>query len=154
MSSSPAFLITDALPEHFSELQFLFLSPKTQFFGRHRKKMHLEDIFFKTYTTYRIIMQINERNPTFVGYAEVSNAPNLPALSDDLWLNFLDFHYSCNLPFNTTNTCFLNTFVYNNDYNPELLKQLLSEIFYRENKLKYILILECPDYRRYPEMCK
>ncbi|KAM7343044.1 cilia- and flagella-associated protein 61-like [Cochliomyia hominivorax] len=76
----------------------------------------------------------------------------MPALPDNLWMEFLNFHYCCNLPLSTTNTCFLNTFVYNSDFNPKMIKELLCEIFYRENKLRYILIAECPDYSRYQGM--
>ncbi|XP_065369067.1 cilia- and flagella-associated protein 61-like [Calliphora vicina] len=98
-----------------------------------------------------MLIQFSATNPYSIGYAEVSNAPNIPALPDDLWLDFLNFHYCYNLPLNPTNTCFLNKFVFNNSYNPEMIKQLLCEIFYRENKLRYIVVAECPDYRRYPE---
>ncbi|KAI8127370.1 Cilia- and flagella-associated protein 61 [Lucilia cuprina] len=109
----------------------------------------MSDIFFNNYITHRIVIQINANNSHIVGYAEISNSPNLPALPTDLWLDFIHFHYCCESPLSASNTYFLNTFVYNQHYNPEMLKKLLSEIFYRDNKLRYILIAECPDYTRY-----
>lgn len=145
------FFITNACSEKYNEIRKLFFSSMTKYFGYHRKRLTLEDVFFKTYKTDRILIQISATRPEIIGYAEISNAPYIPALAEDIWLEFLNFHYCCDLPLSVMNTLFLNTFVYHKVYNPEMLRQLLCEIFYRDNKLKYIVVMECPDYRRYPE---
>ncbi|XP_061388706.1 cilia- and flagella-associated protein 61-like [Musca vetustissima] len=82
-----------------------------------------------------------------IGYAEVNNAPSIPALPGDCWENWLGHHYCCQLPLSQGNTFFFNCFIYHKDYNPQLLQYVLCEIFQRENKIRYILAIESPEYR-------
>lgn len=151
MESDVKYIITNACPEDYNNIKKLFYSMKSEYFGRHRKTATLEDIFYSDYKAHRILIPITAAKHVIIGYAEVSNAPNIPALTGDLWLDFIAFHYCSELKLSATNTCFLNKFVYNTEYIPNMLTQLLCEIFYREDNMQYIIVLESPDYRVYPE---
>lgn len=145
-SNVQRFHITNATHEDFDVIFELFSSGKTHFFGETRRKAYSAEIFFSQYVTHRFLIHISEKNPMIIGYAEVSNSPYIPALPEDCWMSWLNYHYCPKLPLSGSNTYFFNTFIYNQEYNPDLVKQVLCEIFYRENKIRYVIVPQCPEY--------
>ncbi|XP_013110105.2 cilia- and flagella-associated protein 61-like [Stomoxys calcitrans] len=141
------FYIRDANPEDNNDIyEFFATGGNVCYFGETRRKLKKPKIYFSKYITHRIIVYLREEPCTIIGYAEISNAPYRPALPEDCWENWLSKHYCTQLPLNSGNTMFLNTFIYNKIHNPALLQEVLGEIFLRENKIRYVIVVQCPDY--------
>lgn len=141
------FRITTANPEDLDSIYQLFNCDKVRYFGEPKHKNRNRNEFFNKYVTYRFLIQIGETSAIPIGYAEMSNAPYMPALPEDCWENWLNRHYCTQLPLSRGNTFFFNSFVYNTLYNPPaLLRQVLCELFHRENKIRYIIVVQCPEY--------
>ncbi|XP_075169795.1 cilia- and flagella-associated protein 61-like isoform X2 [Haematobia irritans] len=142
-----SFHIKDAVPEDADRILKFSIASKVGYFGERRQNIPKEEKSFSKYITHRFIVfpDINQ-NSNFIGYAEISNSPCTPALPGDCWENWLSQHYCTQLPLNPSNSIFFNTFIYNKSYNPALLRKVLNEIFMRENKVRYIIAVQYPDY--------
>ncbi|XP_011293922.1 cilia- and flagella-associated protein 61-like isoform X1 [Musca domestica] len=146
------FYIIEAIADDFQRIVALLNLGRVRYFGASKRKIRSAEEFFKSYVTHRFLVEVQETKRTIIGYAEVSNTPHVPALPEDCWENWLKHHYCSPLPLSQGNTFFFNTFIYHRDYNPQLLQHVLCEIFQRENKIRYIIAVQCPEYGvKYPK---
>lgn len=154
MNKTDIFYVANATPKDYMEMTVFFNTPDLNFFGRLRKGKLLRVLFFSSYITHRLLIREYATFEVISGYAEISNCPIIPALPSSLWPDFVRFHYCCPLPLSPTNTMFLNTFFYITDNLSKMLHELLTEIFLRDNKVKFIVIFETPDYIAYHHISK
>uniref|UniRef100_A0A1A9Z0I7 DUF4821 domain-containing protein n=1 Tax=Glossina pallidipes TaxID=7398 RepID=A0A1A9Z0I7_GLOPL len=137
--------IKNASVEDFEEIVQFFFSKTIKFFGEPQGKQLSPQTYFSRYVSHRLLIRKLDGTNAIVGYAELNNSPYLPALLEDCWMDWLTFHYCTRLPLSVTNTYFFNTFVYNDSHNPQMLKQIVEEFFFRENKIRFIITAEAPD---------
>ncbi|XP_037895350.1 cilia- and flagella-associated protein 61-like [Glossina fuscipes] len=137
--------IKNASVEDFDEIVLFFFSPSIKFFGEPLGKQLSPQTYFSRYVSHRLLIRKIDATNAIVGYAELNNSPYMPALLEDCWMDWLTFHYCTRLPLSVTNTYFFNTFVYNDSHNPQMLKQIVEEFFFRENKIRFIITAEAPD---------
>ncbi|XP_073848569.1 cilia- and flagella-associated protein 61-like [Musca autumnalis] len=143
-----SFYITEATVEDFEKITKLLSAGKVRYFGASKRKIRSAQAFFQNYVTHRFLVEVinKEQQRIIIGYAEVNNSPYIPALPEDCWETWLRHHYCPQLPLSQGNTFFFNNFIYHKDYNPQLVQMVLCEIFQRENKIRYIIAVQCPEY--------
>uniref|UniRef100_A0A1A9V8M9 DUF4821 domain-containing protein n=1 Tax=Glossina austeni TaxID=7395 RepID=A0A1A9V8M9_GLOAU len=137
--------IDNASVEDFEEIVQFFSSKNIEFFGEPQGKQLSRQTYFSRYVSHRLLIRKVDAANAIVGYAELNNSPYIPALLEDCWMDWLTRHYCTRLPLSVTNTYFFNTFVYNDSHNPQMLKQIVEEFFFRENKIRFIIAAEAPD---------
>uniref|UniRef100_A0A1A9X2Z5 DUF4821 domain-containing protein n=1 Tax=Glossina brevipalpis TaxID=37001 RepID=A0A1A9X2Z5_9MUSC len=138
--------IRNANVEDFEAIINFLFAPSIKFFGEPQAKHFSAQTYFSRHVSHRLLIRKVDATNAIVGYAELNNAPYIPALLEDCWMDWLAFHYCTRLPLSVTNTYFFNTFIYNDSHNPQMLKQIVEEFFFRENKIRYIITPEAPDW--------
>lgn len=88
------FNIRNASPEDFEEIKSLFNARGSAYFGTTIKNYTTAEEFFSKYVTHRMVVRLQQfPKRRIAGYAEISHFPNIPALPEDCWLDWLNFHY-------------------------------------------------------------
>ncbi|XP_062128764.1 cilia- and flagella-associated protein 61 [Drosophila sulfurigaster albostrigata] len=110
---------------------------------------------FQEYQTHRLIASLHNAALNILAYAEFCIYPNIPVLSNDLWVQWLRGRFCVDLPITLMNTIFLNFCVYHKEHD-EILKLLLMEVFYREHKVNFLIIFRPPNFKpqEYEELNK
>uniref|UniRef100_W8BNN2 Uncharacterized protein C20orf26 n=1 Tax=Ceratitis capitata TaxID=7213 RepID=W8BNN2_CERCA len=131
----------------FGHISSMLRWKETRFFGPSPRSFYNAADFFMEYATHRIMVRLQRADVSLIGYAEFSYYPPLSALPPDCWMHWLKHHFclSKEFPLNWGDTMFFTRFIFNPRHNPMLLQRILIEIFHREFKIRYIVILQMPE---------
>ncbi|XP_030388035.1 cilia- and flagella-associated protein 61 isoform X2 [Scaptodrosophila lebanonensis] len=80
-----------------------------------------------------------------LAYSEFCTYPDISVLRSDNWIRWLNVRFCVDLPITLMNTMFFNYNIYNLDH-PETLKFVMSELFYREHRITYMITVKPPNY--------
>ncbi|KAH8327104.1 hypothetical protein KR074_002746, partial [Drosophila pseudoananassae] len=124
----------------------LIQTPGVKWFGNIRPKFHGSDSLFNCYQTHRMVAHSVETSK-LVAYAEFRTYPSITALPNDCWLEWLSVRYCLPIPISWLNTLFFNFCIYKSEF-PEVLAQVLQEVFYLENRATYFITVKMPNVKQ------
>ncbi|KAH8233343.1 hypothetical protein KR026_007225, partial [Drosophila bipectinata] len=142
MSSKTKIVILSAGIRDLRRIEDLFEAKGTWHIGN--KRTPPLGAIFHEHLTHRLLVFDSEETMVLLAYAEFSNHPPIPVLCNDLWLYWLEARFCLDLPISLINTMFLHFFICRNEY-PNMLKQVVQEVFYGEHKVNFIMVVRPPD---------
>ncbi|KAH8234415.1 hypothetical protein KR038_009519, partial [Drosophila bunnanda] len=141
-----SFEVFFAKVEDLEEINKLIWSPGVRWFGNIRPKYRGKKSLFQTYQTHRLLAR-NKTTSDLVAYAEFRNYPAVSALPSECWMEWLSIRYCLTIAITWLNTLFCNFCIYKVDY-PGVVSEIMKEVFYRENRVWYIITVRTPDVRQ------
>lgn len=93
MSARKQYYISDAIPTDYEDIYALFNAPNCKYFGFGLSKYENSHSFFAPYVTHRLLVYETRNHKNPIAYAEISNYPNIPALLEECWPEWLKYHY-------------------------------------------------------------
>lgn len=93
MSDLREFYIVDAIPTDYEEIYALFNAPNSKYFGYGISKYDNPSSFFSSYVTHRLLVYRTSTDKHPIAYTEIANYPNIPALLEECWPEWLKYHY-------------------------------------------------------------
>ncbi|EDV37603.1 uncharacterized protein Dana_GF13533 [Drosophila ananassae] len=136
------FAVRWALLSDQDSITALIRSPGSKWFGNIRQKFLGKDSVFHNYQTHRMVAQ-SVKTSKLVAYAEFRTYPAISAMPNDCWLEWLSVRYCLPMPISLLNTLFFNFCIYKSEC-PEVLAEILQEVFYLENKATYFITVRMP----------
>ncbi|XP_016977075.1 cilia- and flagella-associated protein 61 [Drosophila rhopaloa] len=103
----------------------------------------LETLFLRN-QAQRLLVYNKQEFHIVLAYCEFANHPNIPVLSNELWLHWLNARFCLDLPITLLNSIFFN-FLICKTGQPDILKLIILEVFYNEHKVNYIIVVKPPD---------
>ncbi|XP_037941013.1 cilia- and flagella-associated protein 61-like [Teleopsis dalmanni] len=140
-----SYFIRNALRKDFEKLHVFANVKFIRHIGYPKRKISNKIDFFNLSSTHFFLVTESAQSAVTVGFAEFSNHPPITALPKECWEDWITTNFCLGLELSPTNSLFLSSFIYNPSHIPEMLLHVLEEIFMRELKLRYILILQMPD---------
>ncbi|XP_017004328.3 cilia- and flagella-associated protein 61 isoform X1 [Drosophila takahashii] len=135
-------LIVTAGFRDLRRIEDLYEAKNTWHFGA-KATPPLETLFFRN-QAQRLLVYNKQEFHLLLAYSEFANHPNIPVLSNDLWLHWLSARFCLDLPITLLNSIFFNFFICK-EGQPNILKNILLEVFYNEHLVNYILVVKPPD---------
>ncbi|XP_039228428.1 cilia- and flagella-associated protein 61 isoform X1 [Drosophila yakuba] len=142
MTTTQEILIAIAGIRDQRRIEDLYEAKKTSHFGE-KETPPLDTLFFRN-QAQRLIVYNKQEFHLLLAYAEFANHPNIPVLTSDLWLHWLNVRFCLDLPITLLNAIFFNFFICK-DGHPEMLKKVILEVFYTEHLVNYMLVVKPPD---------
>ncbi|KAI8037540.1 cilia- and flagella-associated protein 61 [Drosophila gunungcola] len=135
------FVITAGIRD-LRRIEDLYEAKNTWHFGP-KATAPLETLFLKN-QAQRLLVVNKQDFHLVLAYCEFANHPNIPVLSNDLWLHWLNVRFCLDLPITLLNTIFFN-FLICKEGQPDILRLIILEVFYNEHKVNYIIVVKPPD---------
>uniref|UniRef100_B4MQB4 GK21451 n=1 Tax=Drosophila willistoni TaxID=7260 RepID=B4MQB4_DROWI len=140
---SHQYIVRSAFLQNVAQIEELYKSKQSQHFGEKRSPP-LTQLFYE-YQNHRLAVYEQEDDTKMVAYCEFCIYPNIAVLSNHFWLTWLNARFCLEKPLTVINTIFFN-FAIHHEQHPNVFKQVIYEVFYRELRVFFILIAKPPTY--------
>ncbi|EDW02630.1 GH19779 [Drosophila grimshawi] len=124
-------------------IESLFLSESAIYFGE-KQEPPLTQLFHE-YQTHRLVAYQPDNPNELQAYCEFCIYPNIPVLSNDYWIQWLQTRFCIDLPISLMNTIFFNFYIQIKNHD-EILNLVIMELFYREHKVTFLIVVRPPNY--------
>ncbi|BFG06398.1 cilia- and flagella-associated protein 61 [Drosophila madeirensis] len=141
MAKASKYIIRMAGVQDLPRIETLYASVTTHHFGE-KRRAPLMQLFYE-HQAYRLIVYDPNHFTSPLAYGEFHIYPNIPVLANDLWLHWLSARFCLDLPLSHLNTMFFNFFICQNEQ-PTVLKDLVTELFYNEHKVNFLIVSRPP----------
>ncbi|XP_017054350.1 cilia- and flagella-associated protein 61-like [Drosophila ficusphila] len=102
------------------------------------------DTLFTRNQAQRLLVYNKQEFHIVLAYAEFAIHPNIPVLSNELWLHWLNARFCIEHTITLLNSIFFNFFICKTAQ-PDALRLTIFEVFYNEHKVNYVLVVRPPD---------
>ncbi|XP_068148018.1 cilia- and flagella-associated protein 61 [Drosophila tropicalis] len=138
------YITRTALHQNVGQIEELYRSKQSEHFGEKRSPP-LTQLFYE-YQTHRLAVYEQGEDNKMVAYCEFCIHPNIAVLANHFWLNWLSARFCLEERLTVLNTVFFNFAIYNENH-PNIFKEVIYEVFYRELRVFFIIIAKPPTYR-------
>ncbi|KAM8711238.1 hypothetical protein ACLKA7_000386 [Drosophila subpalustris] len=138
------YVVRTAGSSDIENLEVLFRSDSSRYFGEKLEAPVSQ--LFQEYQTHRMVVYLNDDPTRFLAYCEFCIYPNIPVLSNDLWIQWIKCRFCVDLPISLMNTIFLNFYIHTAS-DDKILKLVILECFYREHKVGFVIICRPPNFK-------
>ncbi|KAH8308894.1 hypothetical protein KR059_002754 [Drosophila kikkawai] len=122
-------------------MEDLYMAKDTWHFG-FKDALPLQILFCKSHA-YRLLVYDNQEFHKLLAFGTFCNHPDVPVLTNDMWLHWLNSRFCLDFYISLVNTIFFNFFIYKENQ-PLITKMIIMEIFYNEHRVNYMIVVKPP----------